>query len=159
MDALGEAAMSYCNIRLIIGGVFGILIAIALYYGAYYVGTSESMDTSFYLPVQGVRKSRELRRVDNKDVYESTYTYIVAGNSYEAIINGDNYTDNQELYYNPKSPANYTFDLGGESKLASILSIVATVVALTATLGILFRKNKFFCGMTVANDVMKTLRD
>lgn len=160
MDAIGKAAMTYCNIRLIIGGISGILVALILYYASYYVGTSDSMDTSFYLPVQGIRKSREVSKNEkNVYTYTSTYTYIVDDNSYEARVEGESYTDNVELYYNPKSPSNYTFNLGGESTTAFILSIIATSFATSAVLGIVLRKNKFFCGMTVANDVIGMIRD
>lgn len=55
------AAMSYCNYRLLIGGIISIIIGIVLSIIAVYMTTSEELDTSDYKEIKAIVKSAHIK--------------------------------------------------------------------------------------------------
>lgn len=163
---LVNAAMEYCNIKMLVSGVIMIIVAIASSISAIMM-QSDSADTSNYTQTSAsVKETRISPVVHDKSLQFNVIAaleYTVNGKSYTAsstnTFNSDyeanNFAKNYKtdvLFYNPKSPEQNVSSKGQEDNASMILIGIAIVMFISAVLGILFRRNKIFCGLQVLGD-------
>ena len=176
---LQDAAMSYCNMRLLIGGSITIIIGVILSICGIYITTSPELDTSDYKETTANVKSaivvaeEKTTGEKNHKVVRVVYKldlqleYTVNGKVYQAkSIHNEEYitkdmaqaaipnVTSKVLYYDPKNPAKHNEDKSAEDKVAFFLSVGAVVMIICGIISIVLRKNPIFCGMTIAKDTL-----
>lgn len=177
--SLGDAAMSYCNYRLLIGGICGIIIGLCLFGGGFWLKTNKDLDTSNYLETTATVKGATVRQEEKETgtrrrkvirvIYKLNLDleYTVDGKVYSATSGHPTEYQTREdaeasipsvttvqLYYDPEKPSKYNTSKSAEDMAAGIMSSIAVVSIICGIISIMFRKNKIFCGMTIAKDAM-----
>jgi hypothetical protein len=170
-----DAAMTYCNYRILIGGISAIVIGIIICIVAIWLTASKNMDTSNYIKTKATVKSSSVySEYNNKNmVYKVLFNlkYTVDGKIYDAQTTHkqDFYSElqaqslantikEQVIYYDPKNHSTYTGDKSGEDTISFGLSSVASCIIVLAIISILLKDNPIFCGITIAQDAVNMLR-
>jgi hypothetical protein len=172
------AAQQYCNIRILIGAISTIVIAlISIYYAINierYLG-----DTSFYKTVSGKiiggsveesirrRGSRSYSIVLNVEynidgkIYKTTKNQSSIYNSRnQAQNNLNNSIGKTEIVnYNPNDPSQTVDVIDQENSMAYGIGVFALFMIASAIFAIVFRKNPIFCGITIAGDTASVIRN
>lgn len=175
--------MSYCNIRLLIGGSISIIIGVLMILFASCITNSEEFDTSDYLETVAIVKNGYILSIekisgkskvktvgiiyklnlvleytiDNK-IYKVQYVYPKEYTTKQQATNDLSKIKARVIYYDPKDPSKNNIVRSGEDKLAMIISLISILLIMCGFISIMLRQNEFFCGMTIANDSIGFLK-
>jgi hypothetical protein len=174
-----NVAMSYCNMRLLIGGSISVVIGVLMILFASYLTSSEEFDTSDYLETIAIVKSGNIlseEKVTGDTMVKTVgiiyklnivLEYVVYDKTYTVqYLDPKEYTTKDQvlldlerikarvIYYDPKDPSKNDVVRSGEDKVAMIISLISILLIICGLISIMLRKNEFFCGMTIAKDSM-----
>ena len=134
---LKNAAMSYCNIRLLVGGSISVFIGLVMIIISVYLGTSKDLDTSDYKEIQAKVKTTTITPTsvtENKNtrtvyVLNLTLEFVVSDKTYYGSSTHKTQFPTMEdaksnvasvesqthvLYYDPKDPSKNKDSKGDE---------------------------------------------
>jgi hypothetical protein len=173
MDSVVEAGMSYCNYRLMIGGISGIFVGLLLCIFGGMLAFSDRFDTDKYIETIAKVTSRStFSEKDNEFKIKVYYKYTVDNIEYDAEeVLSDKFSTNEQanirikaisesskkVFYNKDSHSTFVFEKNQEEFTAAMFMGMATIIIVCGATSIAMRGNKIFCGMTIAGDVKKTL--